>query len=227
MFYMDWTLILLVPGLLLGLYAQSRITRDYKRYAQVPSTRGFTGAELARRMLNDNDLHNITIEQIGGDLSDHYDPRAGQVRLSYDVYHGTSISALGIAAHEVGHAIQHGEGYAPLHIRNTIVPVTQLGSMLYLPLLILGMIMAHPTLIEAGILLFGVIVVFQIITLPVEFNASQRALATLGGEGILTDEEMVGARRVLGSAALTYVAAVVTAVFSLLRLLLIFGGSNE
>lgn len=225
--YMDWTLILLLPGLLLGLYAQSRISRDYKRYAQIPSSRGITGAELARRMLNDNNLHHIGIEQIGGDLSDHYDPKAQQVRLSYDVYHGTSIASLGIAAHEVGHAIQHGEGYVPLHIRNTIVPMTQLGSMLYLPLLLLGMIMAHPTLIEAGILLFAVIVLFQVITLPVEFNASKRAIATLGGEGILVGSELDGAKRVLGSAALTYVAAVVTAVFSLLRLLLIFGGNHD
>lgn len=225
--YMDWTLILLLPGLLLGLYAQSRISRDYKRYAQIPSSRGITGAELARRMLNDNNLHYIGIEQIGGDLSDHYDPKAQQVRLSYDVYHGTSIASLGIAAHEVGHAIQHGEGYVPLHIRNTIVPMTQLGSMLYLPLLLLGMIMAHPTLIEAGILLFAVIVLFQVITLPVEFNASKRAIATLGGEGILVGSELDGAKRVLGSAALTYVAAVVTAVFSLLRLLLIFGGNHD
>lgn len=223
----DWTLILLVPGLILGLYAQARISRDYKRYAEIATTNGFTGAELARRMLNDNNLHSITIEQIGGELSDHYDPRASQVRLSYDVYYGTSISSLGIAAHEVGHAIQHGEGYAPLHIRNMIVPITNLGSMLYLPLLLLGVLMSHPSLIEAGILMFALIVLFQIVTLPVEFNASKRALATLGGEGILTADEMVGARRVLGSAALTYVAAVVTAVFSLLRLLLIFGGSND
>lgn len=223
----DPTILLLIPGLILGLYAQGQISSTYKKYSQVNSMRGLTGAEVARKMLNDNNLHSVTVDQIGGELSDHYDPRVHEVRLSYDVYHGTSIASLGVAAHEVGHAIQHAQGYMPLHIRNTVVPITNFGSMLYLPLLILGVILSHPTFIQWGIILFTGIVFFQVITLPVEFNASRRAIATLGGENILNPEELVGAKRVLKAAALTYVAAAVTAIFQLLRLLILFGGRSE
>lgn len=225
--YMDWTLLLLIPGLLLGLYAQSQISSTYKKYSRVASKRGYTGADIARKMLNDNNLHNITIAQIGGELSDHYDPRAQQVRLSFDVYNGTSIASLGVAAHEVGHAIQHASGYSPLHIRNLIVPMTNFGSMLYLPLLLMGMIFSYPALIGWGIVLFSVIVFFQLVTLPVEFNASRRAIATLGSEQILDESELVGAKRVLNAAALTYVAAAVTAIFQLLRLVILFGGGRS
>lgn len=225
--YMDWTLLLLIPGLLLGLYAQTKITSTYKTYSRIAGKRGFTGADIARKMLNDNNLHNISIAQIGGELSDHYDPREKEVRLSFDVYNGTSIASLGVAAHEVGHAIQHASGYAPLHIRNLIVPMTSFGSMLYIPLLLMGIIFSYPALIGWGIILFTVIVFFQLVTLPVEFNASKRAIATLGGENILDETELIGAKRVLNAAALTYVAAAVTAVFQLLRLVLLFGGGRS
>lgn len=227
MFYLDATIILLIPGLLLGLYAQSKVSNTYQKYSQVQNQQRLTGLDIARKMLNDNGLHNVTITQIGGELSDHYDPKAQQVRLSYDVYHGTSIAALGIAAHEVGHAIQHAQGYFPLHIRNTVVPITNFSSFLYMPLLLLGIVLSHPTLLHWGIILFAVIVFFQIVTLPVEFNASGRAIHTLGSEGILNAEELTGAKKVLSAAALTYVAAAITAILQLMRLVLIFGGRND
>ena len=156
-------------------------------------------------------------------MSDHYDPRSRVVRLSQGVYDSTSIAALGVAAHEVGHAIQHDTGYMPLYIRNTIIPITQIGSYVSIPLLILGILVSSPRLVELGILLFTAIVFFQLITLPVEFNASRRAVAVLGDEAILTADELVGTKKVLSAAALTYVAAAVTAVFQLLRLLIISG----
>ena len=225
--YFDVTFILLIPCILLGVYAQSKVSRTYHKYNSVPNLQGYTGMDVARKMLDDNGLYNVTISQIGGELSDHYDSRAQEVRLSYDVYYGDSISAVGIAAHEVGHAIQHAKGYFPLRIRNMVIPMTNFGSFLYLPLLILGIVLSSTPHIRWGILLFTLIVFFQVITLPVEFNASHRAITTLGGEGILQADELTGAKSVLGAAALTYVAAAVTAIFQLLRLILIFGGGRS
>lgn len=227
MFYLDYTIVLLIPGLLLGFYAQSKIGSTYRKYSQISNVQKLTGYDVARRMLNDNGLHSVEITQIGGELSDHYDPRSEQVRLSYDVYYGTSVAALGIAAHEVGHAIQHAQGYFPLHVRNTVIPLTNFSSFLYMPLLLLGIVLSHPQLLHWGIVLFAIIVFFQIITLPVEFNASSRAIQTLGGEGILNSTEIQGAKKVLSAAALTYVAAAVTAILQLLRLVLIFGGGRN
>lgn len=226
MIFWDPTMVLLIPAMILAMYAQMKVNSTYHHYSQIASQRGMTGADVARYILNKNGLYDIPIERVQGQLSDHYDPRSRVVRLSQGVYDSTSIAALGVAAHEVGHAIQHDTGYMPLYIRNTIIPITQIGSYVSIPLLILGILVSSPRLVELGILLFTAIVFFQLITLPVEFNASRRAVAVLGDEAILTADELVGTKKVLSAAALTYVAAAVTAVFQLLRLLIISGVSG-
>ena len=223
MIFWDPTMVLLIPAMILAMYAQMKVNSTYHHYSQIASQRGMTGADVARYILNKNGLYDIPIERVQGQLSDHYDPRSRVVRLSQGVYDSTSIAALGVAAHEVGHAIQHDTGYMPLYIRNTIIPITQIGSYVSIPLLILGILVSSPRLVELGIFLFTAIVFFQLITLPVEFNASRRAVAVLGDEAILTADELVGTKKVLSAAALTYVAAAVTAVFQLLRLLIISG----
>lgn len=228
MFFGIWDLIL-IPAILVTMYAQMKVNSTYKHYSRVPSSRGMTGADVARYILNQNGLYDIPIEVTGGHLSDHYDPRARVVRLSQDVYYGSSLASLGVAAHEVGHAVQHDTGYLPLYIRNTVIPVTQFGSTAAIPLFLLGLFMSSETLIGLGIVLFSAIVFFQMVTLPVEFNASSRALATLGSEGILDAAELKGTSKVLRAAALTYVAAALTAVMELLRLVLMSGilGGND
>lgn len=227
MFFWDISMIILIPGLLLAMYAQAKVLSTYNRYKKITSHSGYTGAQFARKMLNDNGLYDVTITQISGRMSDHYDPRANQVRLSAEVYNGTSIASLGIAAHEVGHAVQHATNYFPLTVRNLVVPVTNFSSSIYMLFIFIGIIMNSFSMIQFGIMLFAVIVIFQVITLPVEFNASRRAIATLGGDGVLDAEELSGAKRVLGAAAMTYVAAMVTAVLQLLQLLMVFGGHND
>jgi Zn-dependent membrane protease YugP len=227
MFFWDISMIILIPGLLLAMYAQAKVSSTYNRYKKITSHSGYTGAQFARKMLNDNGLYDVTITQISGRMSDHYDPRANQVRLSAEVYNGTSIASLGIAAHEVGHAVQHATNYFPLTVRNLVVPVTNFSSSIYMLFIFIGIIMNSFSMIQFGIMLFAVIVIFQVITLPVEFNASRRAIATLGGDGVLDAEELSGAKRVLGAAAMTYVAAMVTAVLQLLQLLMVFGGHND
>lgn len=227
MFFWDISMIILIPGLLLAMYAQVKVSSTYNRYKKITSHSGYTGAQFARKMLNDNGLYDVTITQISGRMSDHYDPRANQVRLSAEVYNGTSIASLGIAAHEVGHAVQHATNYFPLTVRNLVVPVTNFSSSIYMLFIFIGIIMNSFSMIQFGIMLFAVIVIFQVITLPVEFNASRRAIATLGGDGVLDAEELSGAKRVLGAAAMTYVAAMVTAVLQLLQLLMVFGGHND
>ena len=227
MFFWDISMIILIPGLLLAMYAQAKVSSTYNRYKKVTSHSGYTGAQFARKMLNDNGLYDVTITQISGRMSDHYDPRANQVRLFAEVYNGTSIASLGIAAHEVGHAVQHATNYFPLTVRNLVVPVTNFSSSIYMLFIFIGIIMNSFSMIQFGIMLFAVIVIFQVITLPVEFNASRRAIATLGGDGVLDAEELSGAKRVLGAAAMTYVAAMVTAVLQLLQLLMVFGGHND
>lgn len=230
MFFWDPTMIILIPAVIISLYAQMKVSSTFHRYSQVPSNRGMTGADVARYILNKNGLYDVPIERIGGQLSDHYDPKTRVVRLSADVYGSTSLAALGVAAHEVGHAVQHDTGYMPLYLRNTIIPVTQIGSYLAIPLFFLGIFMSSPMLVKWGVLLFGAIVFFQMVTLPVEFNASSRALRTLGNEGILDDSELKGTSKVLKAAALTYVAAALMAVLQLVRLVLIsgiLGGRDE
>ncbi|MBD3399032.1 MAG: peptidase [Candidatus Coatesbacteria bacterium] len=223
LFYLDWTLLLLVPGLLLGLWAQYLIKSRFKHYSQIRSRRGLSGAQTAAHLLADAGLADVEIEVAGGRLSDHYDPRKRKLRLSPDTAHSCSVAALGVAAHEVGHAVQHARDYFPLHLRNAAVPATRIGSWLFLPLFIAGLIFSLEPLIWIGVGLFAFTVVFQLVTLPVEFNASRRALAMLGDGGYLDPDEIGGARKVLGAAALTYVAGLVTSLLMLLRLLLLAG----
>ena len=226
----DPSMLIIIPGIILAMYAQFKVKAAFARYSRVNSTRGITGAGAARAILDRNGLEHVDVERTQGELTDHYDPRTKTLRLSPQVYGGTSLAALGVAAHEAGHAIQHGAGYFPLNIRNSLVPVANFGSTLAFPLFFLGLIMASPGMLWFGIYLFAAVVLFQVVTLPVEFNASGRALAMLQGEGFITREEVTGAKAVLDAAALTYVAAVLVGLLNLLRLLMIagvFGRRND
>ena len=231
-FYYDWTMILLLPALLLSIWAQSRVNSTFNKYSKVSCRGGYTGADVARRILDMNGLYNVKIEHVAGNLTDHFDPRTNVVRLSDATYRSTSVGAIGVAAHEVGHAVQHATGYGPIKVRNTIVPVVNICNKLSMPILLIGMLFAgaggfFPAMIDLGIILFSATVLFQLITLPVEFNASNRALETLENSAILDAEEVKGAKSVLSAAAMTYVAAAVSSVLSLLRLILIFGGGRR
>ena len=226
-FYDYYYLVLVVPAMLLALWAQHKVNSTYDKYARVRSSRGITAAQVARSILNDNGLGDIPVEQVAGNLTDHYDPRARVVRLSDSVYGSSSIAAIGVAAHEVGHACQHASHYAPLTLRNAIIPVTNIGSKLSIPLILIGLLLGSDTLAVFGVLLFSLVAVFQLITLPVEFNASSRALRTLGDRDILAGEELTGARKVLSAAAMTYVAALAVSLAQLLRLVLIVGGRRR
>jgi len=207
------------PALLLALWAQGKVSSAYERYSRVRAANGLTVAQVAESLLRSAGIHDVRIEPIRGHLTDHYDPRRKVVRLSEGVYYGSSVAAQGIAAHEVGHVLQHATGYVWLGLRNAIIPATQFGSQLAFPLFFLGLILSLRPLIDLGILLFSLAVIFQVVTLPVEFNASARALASLAGGGYLQPAEVRGARSVLQAAALTYVAAMVMAVMQLLYLL--------
>lgn len=211
--------VFVLPALLFAMYAQARVRGAYQRYSRVFSRRGITAAQLASLLLRHNGLHHIEVGVSPGQLTDHYDPRHKIVRLSEGVYHSSSLAALGIAAHEVGHALQHRDGYVPLQIRNSIVPVAQLGSTLAFPLFFVGLFMGLPFLVDVGIWLFLGAVLFQVVTLPVEFNASRRAISILREGNFLSSEELRPVREVLNAAALTYVAATAMAIAQLLRLL--------
>ncbi len=227
-FYYDPTYILLLPAIILAIYAQTKVQSTYSKFSKVGNRRGMTGAEAARRILDRNGLQNVRIERVAGNLSDHYDPRANVVRLSEGVHDSASIAAVGVAAHEVGHAVQHNTGYAPIKMRNTVLPVAQIGSAVALPLVIIGIIFsAFEVLIPVGIVLYTAVVAFQLITLPVELNASRRALATVYEIGFLDAEETKGAKKVLSAAAMTYIAAAASAILQLLRLLLLAGRSGD
>lgn len=221
MFFWDPTIVLLIPVLLLSLYAQYKVRNTYQRYSQVRSAWGRAGALVAQDIMRRNQLHDLELEEGEGTLSDHYDPRSKKVVLSPENYRSDSIAALSVAAHEIGHAIQHRTGYAPLQWRHTILPAANIGSGLAFPLFILGLIFAVQPLMKLGILLFAGVVVFQLITLPVEFNASSRAIAILKNGGYLAPNEVPMAREVLKAAAMTYVAATAVAVVHLLRLILL------
>lgn len=221
MFFFDPTFILLIPALILAIWAQSKLSRAFNRYSKIRSFRGISAGHVARNLLDSAGLSSVEIERVYGSLTDHYDPRKKVLRLSDPVYNSNSIAAIGVAAHEAGHAMQHSTGYSPLAIRNTIVPVVSIGSFAAWPIFILGFFLRTPFLIQLGILLFTGAVLFQVITLPVEFNASRRALALLRDGGYLTNEEILGAKEVLSAAAMTYVAATATAVMQLLRMLLL------
>ena len=225
--YWDQTIIILIPALIFSLIAQLMVKGAFSKYSGVRNSRGYTGADAARAILDRNGLSYIRIEHINGELTDHYDPGANVIRLSDSVYNNDSVAAVGIAAHEAGHAVQYAEGYGPIKVRSAIIPITQFGSNLSTPLVILGIIFSSNVLITAGILLFCTVVLFQAITLPVEFNASGRALKVLREEHFLDDDEMKGAKSVLTAAALTYVAAMFSALASLARLLLIRNRNNS
>ena len=225
-FYFDWTWILLVPAVILSLWAQANVNGTFKKYSQVYNRFGYTGAEVARRILDMNGLYSVKIEHVRGELTDHFDPKTNVVRLSDATYNSKSVGAIGVAAHEVGHAVQYATGYSPIRLRNAIVPAVNICNMLSIPILILGLFLSY-TLVDLGIILFSATVIFQLVTLPVEFNASNRAIKTLEGQNLLTAEETAGAKKVLNAAALTYVAAAVSAIMSLLRIILIFGGRRR
>lgn len=225
--YWDQTIIILIPALIFSLIAQLMVKGAFSKYSGVRNSRGYTGAYAARAILDRNGLSYIRIEHINGELTDHYDPGANVIRLSDSVYNNDSVAAVGVAAHEAGHAVQYAEGYGPIKVRSAIIPITQFGSNLSTPLVILGIIFSSNVLITAGILLFCTVVLFQAITLPVEFNASGRALKVLREEHFLDDDEMKGAKSVLTAAALTYVAAMFSALASLARLLLIRNRNNS
>ncbi len=232
-YYFDWSYIVLVlPALILAMAAQGKVSSTFNKYSRVPSRIGITGAEAARRIMERNGIYDVSIERVSGNLTDHYDPSKKVLRLSDSVYSSSSIAAVGVAAHETGHAIQHARGYAPLSLRSLMVPLANIGSRLAMPLIILGIIfgfssMMGDSLIELGIILFGLSVVFTIITLPVEFNASKRAIGCLEESRILYDDEIDGAKKVLSAAAMTYVASTAVALAQFVRLLLIFGGRRR
>lgn len=225
--YWDQTIIILIPALIFSLIAQLMVKGAFSKYSGVRNSRGYTGADAARAILDRNGLSYIRIEHINGELTDHYDPGANVIRLSDSVYNNDSVAAVGVAAHEAGHAVQYAEGYGPIKVRSAIIPITQFGSNLSTPLVIFGIIFSSNVLITAGILLFCTVVLFQAITLPVEFNASGRALKVLREEHFLDDDEMKGAKSVLTAAALIYVAAMFSALASLARLLLIRNRNNS
>lgn len=220
MFYFDTGyLIYVLPAIIIAMIAQSKVTSTFNKYSRVINTRGITGAEVAQKILNLYGIYDVTIEQVSGNLSDHFDPRSKVIRLSDNVYSSTSVAALGVAAHETGHAIQHNKGYLPIKLRNIVLPVANFGSGLAFPLVIMGIIFSFPTLVNFGIILFSAVVLFQIVTLPVEFNASRRAISIMEQQYILSDTELVGAKKVLSAAAMTYVAATIVALGNLLRLI--------
>lgn len=220
-YYFDPTYLLLVPALLIGLWAQMKVKSAYDKYKRVPSMNGYTGEQIARMMLNEAGLFDIPIEMVNREMGDHYDPGRRVLRLSPEVYSGKTIAAAGIAAHEVGHAIQHKESYSPLSFRNSIFPVVNISSSLSWVLLVAGLIFAIKPLVYIGIIMFSVVVVFQLVTLPVEFNASSRALNILKTRNILYVDEVKGAAKVLDAAAMTYVAATIMAISQLIRLIAI------
>jgi Zn-dependent membrane protease YugP len=221
--FWDPTMILLIPAIILAIWAQMRVSSTYNKYSKVPAASGITGAQAAKSILEQNGVYNVGVESVEGRLSDHYDPRSKTVRLSTDNYRGRSLSAIAIAAHEVGHAIQDNNDYVPLKIRHSILPATNIGSWAAFPLFIIGMFLNTPFLMDVGIILFAAVVVFHFVTLPVEFNASYQALGQLRGNGMLVDQEVQGAKKVLNAAALTYVAATAMALLNLIRLILIRG----
>ena len=231
-FWWDWTLLIVMPALLFTMYAQYKVKSAYSTYSAMPSRAGMSGASVARRILDSNGLSHVRIEQVAGELTDHYDPRDEVLRLSSSVYHGCNMAAVGVAAHEAGHALQDAKGYVPLRFRIALVPVCNIGSGLAMPLFFIGLLFGFGSFLGdwlalAGIAAFSLSVFFQLVTLPVEFNASRRAMRCLAGSGTMNEEQLRGSRRVLSAAAMTYVAALAVGILSLLRLLLIFGSHRR
>ena len=229
----DWSYIILVlPCVILSIWASTRVNSTFKKYSKQLSQREITGAEAARQVLQSHGVNNVTITHVSGNLTDHYDPRSNVIRLSDSVYQSTSTAAIGVACHEAGHAVQYAKHYAPIKLRAAIIPITNIGSRLSMPLILIGILLSafadfSYTLVYLGIACFGLSLVFQLITLPVEFNASRRALEAIRRQNLLTTEEQRGAKKTLQAAALTYVAATALALVQLLRLIMIFGGGRR
>lgn len=219
--FFDSSFIILIPALIIAAWAQFKVSSTFDKYSKYGNRSGYTGSQVARMLLDSNGLYDVPVELIPGRLTDHYDPSKRVMRLSQEVYYGNSVASIGVAAHETGHAIQHKESYVPLVVRNSIVPAVNFGSNASWILFLLGMVLRLRGLIGLGILLFTVVVAFQVITLPVEFNASNRALRVLESKGILYGDELKGAKSVLSAAAMTYVAAALTSISQLIRLILI------
>ncbi len=220
-------IVLVVPCIILAFWAQAQVKRTFSRYERVLTRRGLTGAMAAEAVLRQNGVTGVAVERVAGKLTDHYDPRTNTIRLSNAVYGSTSVASVGVAAHEAGHAVQHAVGYFPLRLRAAIIPATQLGAAAAFPLILLGLVMNFGALISIGILAFALSTVFQLVTLPVEINASRRALAAIEQGGLLAPDEYPMAKKTLTAAAMTYVAALAVSLAQLLRLLLIFGGRNR
>lgn len=227
MFFDRYYLILVIPALILASIAQVKIKTTYAKYSGVQNSRRLTGAQAAMMVLNHYDIHNVRIERVSGNLTDHYDPRTNVIRLSDSVYNSTSIAAVGVACHEAGHAAQHAEGYLPIKIRNSIIPICNIGSAAGIPLALFGLIFSIGWLVDFGLILYSLIAVFQFATLPVEFNASMRAIRVIGQNNILYDDEISGAKKVLRAAAMTYVASLVVSLANLLRYVLIFNRRRD
>ena len=219
--FFDWTMILIIPGLILGLWAQARVKSAYAQYSRVITRRGLASQDVVRQLMNREGIVNLTIEPTHGVLTDHFDPTSNTLRLSEGVYGSSSVSAVGIAAHEAGHALQKEHGYTLLGLRSVMVPVVNIGSQLTMPIFLAGYIFSFRPLMTAGILVFALVVLFSLITLPIEFDASRRANQMLSDSGYFTHEELEGVRKVLNAAALTYVASFISALLQLVRLLLL------
>ena len=220
-------IILVLPAIAFSMWAQAKVNSTFNRYSRERTYSGMTGYEAARRILAANGLYHVNVERVSGNLTDHYDPKTNVIRLSDSVFGSNSVAAVGVAAHEAGHAVQYAQNYAPIKLRSAIIPVTNIGSQLSIPLVLIGAFMGMDPLINIGLLLFATVAVFQLVTLPVEFNASRRAVNALEMSGSIGDEELYGVKKVLGAAAMTYVAALAVAVANLLRLILRFGGRRR
>lgn len=222
-----YTGIIMLPVFIFALICQAKVKTNFNRYSQIMNRSGMTGADAAWRLLQLNGITDVKIKRISGTLTDYYDPNKKEICLSEDVFNSRSIAAIGVACHEAGHACQHNEGYFPLNIRSIVIPATRIGSALGVPLCLIGLFINSEPLAYAGLIMYGFVALFQLITLPVEFNASKRALQTIETNGFLTDSEYVGARKVLSAAALTYVAALASALATMLRLLIIVAGGRR
>ncbi len=224
----DYTyLVFVLPALLIALVAQIKVKTTFRKYAKVMNARGLSGAEVAAKILSSNGVLDVAVQRVSGNLTDHFDPTARVIRLSQSVYDSHSVAAVGVAAHEAGHALQYTEDYFPIRLRAAIIPITKVGSALSWPLIILGLVFSFGFLVNLGIILFSAVTLFQLVTLPVEFNASRRALNILQQQGILAPEELGGARKVLTAAAMTYVAALLVSVMQLLRLIALFSNRRD
>lgn len=233
MFFIDWTyIVLVIPFMILSMIASMRVNSSFNKYSKVYSRRNITAAEAARKVLEDNGVFGVTIERVGGHLTDHFDPKSNTIRLSENVYDSTSVASIGVACHEAGHAVQHAVGYIPVKIRTAIVPITNIGSRLSIPLIFIGIALSYlgsvySMIAYIGVALFSLCVIFQLVTLPTEFNASRRAINALSIYGILDQDEIVGAKKVLSAAAMTYVAALAVSVMQLFRLFLLVSNTRR